>query len=63
MADEKRTVELSDFEHRLLVGVLADNRNYLIDNKKSTDDVNDIIKKVIKAPIKRSFFRSDHEAR
>lgn len=63
MADEKRTIELSDFDHRLLVGVLADYRNILINNNKSTEDVNDIIKKVIKAPIKRSFFRSDREAR
>ena len=42
MADEKRTVELSDFEHRLLVGVLADYRNILIRDNKSTADVNDI---------------------
>ncbi len=63
MADEKRTVELSDFEHRLLVGVLADYRNILIRDNKSTADVNDIIMKVIEAPRKRTFFRSDREAR
>ena len=63
MADEKRTVELSDFEHRLLVGVLADYRNILIRDNKSTADVNDIIMKVIEAPKKRTFFRSDREAR
>lgn len=63
MADEKRTVELSDFEHRLLVGVLADYRNILIRNNRSTADVNDIIMKIVEAPRKRSFFRSDREAR
>lgn len=63
MADEKRTVELSDFEHRLLVGVLADYRNILIRDNRSTADVNDIIMKVVEAPRKRSFFRSDREAR
>lgn len=63
MADEKRTVELSDFEHRLLVGVLADYRNILIRDNRPTRDVNDIIMKVVEAPKKRSFFRSDREAR
>lgn len=63
MADEKRTVELSDFEHRLLVGVLADYRNILIRDNRSTTDVNDIIMKVVEAPRKRPFFRSDREAR
>lgn len=63
MADEKRTLELSDFEHRLLVGVLADYRNILIRDSKSTADVNDMIMKVMEAPRKRTFFRSDREAR
>ena len=63
MADEKRTVELSDFEHRLLIGVLADYRNILIRDNKSTADVNDMIMKVVEAPRKRTFFRSDREAR
>ena len=63
MADEKRTLELSDFEHRLLVGVLADYRNILIRDSKSTADVHDMIMKVMEAPRKRTFFRSGREAR
>ena len=63
MAEEKRTVELTDFEHRLLIGALADYRNILIRDQRSTRDVNDIIMKVVGAPKKRSFFRSDREAR
>lgn len=63
MAEEKRTVELTDFEHRLLVSALAEFRNILIRGKRSTRDINDIIMKVVEAPKKRSLFRNDHEAR
>ena len=42
MAEEKRVVELSDFEHRLLVSGLADFRNDLIREEKPTEDVNDL---------------------
>lgn len=63
MAEEKRTLELTDFEHRLLIGALADYRNILIRNQRSTRDVNDIILKLVEAPRKRSIFRCDREAR
>ena len=55
MAEEKRVVELSDFEHRLLVNGLADFRNDLIRDEKPTEDVNDLLIKVIDAPKKKRF--------
>ena len=62
MAEEKRVVELSDFEHRLLVSGLADFRNNLIREEKPTEDVIDLVLKVIDAP-KKKRGRSSHEAR
>ena len=63
MAEEKRVVELSDFEQRLLVNGLADFRNDLIRDEKPTEDVNDLLIKVIDAPKKKRFGRTGHEAR
>lgn len=63
MAEKKRVVELSPFEHRLLVNGLADFRNNLIRREKPTEDVNDLLIKVIDAPRKKHFGRKNHEAR
>ena len=63
MAEEKRVVELSDFEHRLLVNGLAGFRNDLIHDERPTEDVNDLLIKVIDAPKKKRFGRTSHEAR
>lgn len=63
MAEEKRTFELTDFEHRLLVSALAEFRNILIRDQRSTRDINEIIMKVVEAPKKRSVFRNNREAR
>lgn len=63
MAEGKRVVELTDFEHRLLVNGLADFRNDLIQEEKPTEDVNDLLLKVIDAPKKKLFGRRSHEAR
>ena len=38
MAEEKRTVELSDFDLRLLVSALAEYRNLLIRDQRPTRD-------------------------
>ena len=63
MAEKKRVIELSPFEHRLLVNGLADFRNNLIRREKPTEDVNDLLIKVIDAPRKKHFGRKNHEAR
>lgn len=63
MAEEMHIVKLSDFEHRILVNSLADYRNDLIRDKKPTEDVNDLLLKVIDAPRRRRIGRSSNEAR
>jgi len=63
MAEEKRVVELTDFEHRLMVVGLADFRTDLIHESKPTEDVNHLLLKVIDAPKKKRFGRNRHEAR
>lgn len=63
MADEKRVVMLDDFEQRLMVNGLTDFRNDLLREDKPTEDVDDLILKVIDAPTKKKKRRSEREAR
>lgn len=52
MAEEKVVVTLDSFEQRLMVSGLADWRNDLIRQEKPTEDVDDLLLKVIDAPTK-----------
>ena len=61
--DEKVVVTLDDFEQRLLVSGLADFRNDLIRDEKPTEDVDDLILKVIDAPTQKGKRKADREAR
>ena len=63
MAEEKRVVELTNFEYRLMVGGLASFRNDLIRDEKPTEDVNELLLKVIDAPKKKRIGRSGGDAR
>ena len=53
MAEEKKVVTLDDFEQRLMVSSLMDFRNDLLRDEKPTEDINDLILKVIDAPTKK----------
>ena len=59
---EKVVVTLDNFEQRLLVNGLNDFRNDLLREDKPTEDVEDLILKVIDAP-KEKTKRSFREAR
>ena len=63
MGNEKVVVELDDFEQRLMVSGLADFRNDLIRDDKPTEDVDDLILKVIDAPTQKEKRKADREAR
>ena len=63
MADERRVVTLDDFEQRLMVNGLTDFRNDLLREEKSTEDVDDLILKVIDAPTKKEKRKEDRAAR
>ena len=62
MADEK-ILSLDHFEQRLMVRGLTDFRNDALRDGKPTEDVDDLILKVIDAPTKREKRRADREAR
>lgn len=50
MTEKKRRIVIADFEHRLLVKALVQFRNELLRTEKPTEDINDLILKVIDAP-------------
>lgn len=53
MREIRRHIYLDDFEHRLLVGCLVTARNEYLRDEKPTEDVNDLILKIIDAPAKK----------
>lgn len=61
--DEKVVVTLDNFEQRLMVSGLADFRNDLLRDDKPTEDVDDLILKVIDAPTQKEKKKADREAR
>ena len=63
MADEKKVITLDDFEQRLMVSGLMDFRNDLLKGEKPTEDINDLILKVIDAPTKKEKRKADREER
>ena len=63
MAEEKKVITLDDFEQRLMVSGLMDFRNDLLKEEKPTEDINDLILKVIDAPTKKEKRRFDSEER
>lgn len=50
MTSKKRRITLTDFEYRLLINALVDYRNKLLEESKPTEDVNELLVKVIDAP-------------
>ena len=63
MAEEKKVLTLDEFEQRLIVSGLMDFRNDLLKDDKPTEDINDLILKVIDAPTKKEKRRAEREER
>jgi hypothetical protein len=63
MSDDKRVIEVDDFDHRLMVNGLADFRNDLIKEDKPTEDVDVLLLKIIDAPTKKEKRKADREGR
>ena len=63
MAEEKKVLTLDEFEQRLMVSGLMDFRNDLLKDDKPTEDINDLIFKVIDAPTKKEKRRAEREER
>ncbi len=53
MPDSTRVIEVSDYEHRLMVHCIMTARNDYIDEGTPTEDVNKLMVKVIDAPTKK----------
>ena len=47
MDNKKYGIEVDDFQHRMLVQALSEKRNELISEGKSTEDINELLLKVI----------------
>jgi len=62
IGEEKKVLVLNDNEQGLMVNGLMDFRNSLIQKDLPTEDINDLILRVIDAPVKK-LWRSEYEAR
>lgn len=63
MNDERRVISVDDFEHNLLINGMNDYRNDLIEEEKPTEDVDELLIKLIDAPTKREKRKADRETR
>lgn len=53
MKAEKRVVTLDEFQHNLLINGMNEYRNDLLKEQKPTEDVDDLLLKLIRAPSRR----------
>lgn len=51
--DEKRVIEVDEYQHGLIINSLNDKRNELVEQGKDTEFVDDTLIEVIDAPMKR----------
>ena len=58
---EYKTIELDDYEFRVMVDALARRRNDLIKQSLPTEDVSNLILKIIDSPAKASKKDRDYE--
>ena len=53
MKEKRKHIYLDDFEHRLLIGCLMTARNEYLRKGKPTENVNELILKIVKVPLKK----------
>ena len=51
--EEKRVIEVDEYERRLIIASLNDKRNALIEKGADTDHVDDVLLDVIDAPTRK----------
>ena len=51
--DEKRVIEVDEYQHGLIINSLNDKRNELVEQCKDTEFVDDTLIEVMDAPMKR----------
>lgn len=58
--NEKRILEMDSYEQKVLANILNDKRKSLIEENKDNDFIDEILEKVIDAPIKKkSLFKKE----
>lgn len=62
MRKEKRVITVDDFEHNLMINGINEFRNMLIEKDMPIEDVDNLLRKLIDAPLLRNR-RFDREAR
>lgn len=50
---EKRVLTVDDFEHNLMLNGINEYRNMLLEQELPTDDVDDLLLKVLDAPLQK----------
>ncbi len=64
MSEEKRVLELDKYEYGAVVSIINEKRADMLVKKEDTDFVDEILKKVIKAPQKKkTLFKKDRDER
>ena len=63
MADEKVVVTMVDYEQRLAVKGLMEFRTDLLEEDMPTEDLDELILKIIDAPTRKEKRKADREAR
>ena len=63
MTETKRAIEVTVFEHRLMVNCMRTARNEYIDEGAPTEDVSRLMVKVMEAPTKKEKRKTNREAR
>ena len=63
MADEQVVVTMEDYEQRLAVKGLMEFRTDLLEEDMPTEDLDDLILKIIDAPTRKEKRKADREAR
>lgn len=61
MSEDKRILELDEYEHRAVVNIINDKRTEMISKNEDTDFINEIFEKIIYAPTKKKvLFKKDN---
>ena len=59
MKENRRIIDLDNYEEDVVVSALNDTRNDKIAENKSTDSVDDVILKILHAPVKKVKVRNE----
>lgn len=53
MSEEKRILELDQYEHRAIANIVNEKRTDLINENKDNDFIDEILEKILNAPTKK----------